>query len=236
MCRIVTFAPTDDLLHDGAAVEEWLFTAWSDDGRAGVVSGHRLLGRTAWYWAALVEAGQPMLHLTEWSVVVRSDPFIVKAPEMWAEHHCDDAMQQWSVGNEAHAASLDDPDEVFGRGYGVPTPMAFDLEWYATSGAVPIAADDADGYEQEGVAHGLVEILGRPNVEFAESPARRWHRWSDRPGMGPITLDTAVAHTGLRAGFAFPDGSASDWVLGLDGWRSRARPQNNDAPVGRPNR
>jgi hypothetical protein len=53
-----------------------------------VVSGHRLLGRRSWYWAAVVEDGHPVLHMTEWDVKVRADPFIVKAPEMWAEHHC----------------------------------------------------------------------------------------------------------------------------------------------------
>jgi hypothetical protein len=126
-------------------------------------------------------------------------------------------MEQWSVGNEAHAAALDDPDEAFGRGYGVPTPMAFDLEWYATG--QPTAVDD--GYEQVGVVHGLVEILGRPNVEFAESPAHRWHRWSDQ--LEPVALDEAVAHTGLRTGFVFPDGAVCDWVLSPRGWRSRGR-------------
>jgi hypothetical protein len=30
-----------------------------------------------------------------------------------------------------------------------------------------------------------------------------------------------VAHTGLRAPFAFPDGSVADWVLTTRGWNSR---------------
>jgi len=33
-----------------------------------------------------------------------------------------------------------------------------------------------------------------------------------------------VAHTGLRAPFAFPDGGVSDWVLTVDGWRIRRPP------------
>jgi hypothetical protein len=31
------------------------------------------------------------------------------------------------------------------------------------------------------------------------------------------------AHTGIRAPFAFPDGTSIDWVLTADGWRSRRR-------------
>ena len=215
----MTVLPTDELPREGAAVDEWVFAAWTPDGRAGVVSGHRLMGRRAWYWSALVEDGQPLLHLTEWDVVVRSDPFIVKAPEMWAEHHCVAPMEQWSVGNEAHAAALDDPAEALGRAYGVPTPMAFDLEWYADAAPTPIE----HGFEQTGVVHGTVEILGRPNVEFDEAPAHRWRRWTGDPDLPPVSPATVVAHTGLRAPFAFPDGSRVDWVLSPQGWRSRVR-------------
>ncbi|MEZ5297481.1 MAG: hypothetical protein R2697_14755 [Ilumatobacteraceae bacterium] len=96
----MSFASSDEFPHDGAAVDEWLFAAWRPDGSAGVVSGHRLLGRRSWYWSAVVEDGYPVLHLTEWDVKVRSDPFIVKAPEMWAEHHCVAPFEQWSIGNE----------------------------------------------------------------------------------------------------------------------------------------
>lgn len=218
----MSLVPTDERPHADATVEEWVFAGWTPDANVGVVSGHRLVGGGDWYWAALVEVGRPLLHLTEWSVVRRPDPFIVKAPEMWAEHHCVAPMEQWSVGNEAHAAALDDPEEALGRGYGVPTPMAMDLEWYATGAAEPID----DGYRQDGVMHGLIELLGRPDIELAEIPAVRWHRWSTDPdgALDPIALDTAVAHTGLRAPFVFPNGAVIDWVLTPAGWRARRRP------------
>ena len=212
-----SWSPGDEHPHGAGWIDEWVFAAWTPDGDVGFVSGHRLLGRVAWYWSAVVEEGRPLLHLAEWEVRVRSDPFVVKAPEMWAEHHCVSPMRQWSVGNEAHAAALDDADEALGRGYGVPTPMASDVEWYAIGGVTAID----DGYEQVGVAHGEIELLDRPNVELVEAPAHRWRRWTDGEEMRSIELDPVRAHTGLRAPFAFPDGSVADWVLTVDGWRAR---------------
>ncbi len=213
----MSVTPTDEFPHPGATIDEWLFAAWTPDARIGVVSGHRVLGATAWYWSAVVAEGRPLLHLTEWEVGVRADPFVVKAPEMWAEHHCVAPLRQWSIGNEAHASALDDTEEALGRAYGTPTPMACDLEWYAIGGAMPID----DGYEQVGVVHGLIELLDRPNIELAEVPAHRWRRWTANDRLAPIVLPSVVVHTGLRAPFSFPDGSVSDWVLTADGWRSR---------------
>ena len=219
MCdaRRVTIRPGDERHHPGAAVEEWVFTAWTPDARLGVVSGHRLLGRRAWYWAALARAGAPLLHVAEWDVPVRPDPMIVKAHALWAEHTCDDPLRQWSVGNETYAAALDDPDEALGRAYGTPTAIAFDLEWYATAEPVPVE----DGYAQDGVVHGAMELAGEARVELVEVPAARWHRWRATGPLGPVALPTARAHTGVRAAFAFPDGTQADLVLTPEGWRAR---------------
>jgi hypothetical protein len=214
---MMTVLPTDELPRPGAAIDEWLFAAWSADAGVGFLSGHRVLGAFAWYWSALVEAGHPVLHLAEWAVRVRADPFIVKAPEMWAEHHCVAPLEQWSIGNEAHFSALDDPDEMLGRQYGTPTPMASDLEWYAADEPVPIPA----GYRQAGVVHGEIELLGRSNVVLVEMPAMRWRRSTDDDRLGPVEVEPIVAHTGLRAAFEFPDGSVADWVLSPLGWRSR---------------
>jgi hypothetical protein len=225
----------DDGPHREALIEEWVFAAWNVDGTLGVISGHRIIGRTAWYWAALARAGRPLLHVVDFEVPVRADPFIVKGEGLWAEHHCVAALEQWSVGNEAYASALDDPDEALGRAYGDPTPMAFDLEWYASASPSPLepAGDRAGtefGYEQRGVVHGLIEMVTEPSIELAEVPAHRWHRWVTAPGpeagsanpsLGPLVLPDAVAHTGVRAPFAFPDGTVSDLVLGPRGWSRR---------------
>jgi hypothetical protein len=208
----------DELPHTAAAVEEWLFTCWAPNGSVGLLSGYRVdrpPGRPAapsWYWAALVAADHPLLHVAEWDVPARADPMLVKAPGLWAEHTIDAPMQQWTVANETYAAALDDPAEALGRGYGVPTPIAADLEWYATGAPTVLA----DGYAQDGVVHGLVELPGEP-LHLHEVPARRWHRWG--PALAPVELPLAYAHTGQRAPFAFPDGTVADWVLTPDGWR-----------------
>jgi len=195
-----------------------VFVAWTSDGGLGVISGHRIVGPVAWYWAGLARAGRPLLHITDFEVPVRSDPFIVKGEAMWAEHFRDAPMEQWSVGNETYAAALDDPEDALGRAYGIPTPIAFDLEWYASAAPTGIA----DGYEQPGVVHGAIEVLGEPTIELVEVPAHRWHRWADTAeAFGPIPVPLAAAHTGVRAPFAFPDGTTIDLVVTPSGWRRR---------------
>ena len=201
-------------------MEEWVFAAWTSDASLGAISGHRIVGTTAWYWAALARTGQPLLHITDFEVPVRADPFILKGEAMWAEHFRDAPMEQWSIGNETYASALDDPHDALGRAYGIPTPIAFDLEWYAA--ATPTAIEG--GYEQTGVVHGAIEVLGEPTIDLAEVPAHRWHRWGpagDPPSMGPIAVPIASAHTGLRAPFAFPNDTMIDLVVTPSGWRRR---------------
>jgi hypothetical protein len=212
-------APTDELPHGVASTDEWVFAAWTDDASIGLLSGHRLSNGRAWYWSALVRAGEPLLHLAEWDVAVRADPFIVKAHEMWAEHHCVEPLRQWSVGNEAYFVALDDPEAALDRAYGTPTPTAMDLEWYAVDDALGID----DGFLQSGVVHGRIDVMGVPPIELAEVPAMRWRRWRSGTAMAPVGVPSVVAHTGLRAPFAFPDGAVTDWVLTPHGWRSRVR-------------
>lgn len=214
-----TIDPAHDRAHLDAAVEEWVFTCWEPDGSLGVVAAHRLRGRTAWYWSAVVRAGHPLLHVTEWDVPLRRGaPDVLKAHGLWAEHVCDAPMEQWTVTNECYAAAIDDPDDALDRAYGMPTAVALDLEWYATAPPLAQPAAAGPGYRQEGVVHGVVELPGE-RVVLTEAPGRRWHRWGDE--LGPLSLPEAYAHTGRRAPFAFPDGTAVDWVLSPDGFRAR---------------
>ena len=82
----------------------------------------------------------------------RSDPLLVKAHGLWAEHVCDVPMEQWTVANETYAAALDDPDDALGRAYGRPSRGGG-----ATSSGTPPprAAPLPDGFVQDGVVHGV---------------------------------------------------------------------------------
>ena len=73
--------------------------------------------------------------------------------------------------------------------------------------------------------HGAIDVHGEPRLELVEIPARRWHRWTTNGAIGldPLALPVTVAHTGVRAPFAFPDGSVSDLVLTAGGWARRGR-------------
>jgi hypothetical protein len=229
-------APGDELRHTAAPEEEWVFTAWAAQPAVGVISGYRIVGGSGWYWAALARAGEPLLHVADWHVPLRANPLLVKGAGLWAEHTCDAPMEQWTVVNETYAAALDDPDDALGRAYGVPTALSWDLEWYATSVPRAVASDRSasggsgqqrpawpgnavNGYQQAGVVHGQIEIGGARPVHLSETPAHRWHRWGTR--LEHVALPEAFAHTGLRAPFAFPDGTVTDWVLTPDGWRHR---------------
>jgi hypothetical protein len=207
--------PGDERRHLEAPVEEWLFTCWTADATAGIISGYRIVSASrGWYWAALARVGRPLLHVAEWEVPLRSDPLLVKAAGLWAEHICDDPFRQWTVGNETYAAALDEPDEGLGRAYGTPTAIAWDLEWYAA--AEPVAV--TSGYEQAGEVHGVVEFGAEPALHLEGVPAWRAHRWG--LGLAPASRPPALAHVGLRAPFAFPDGTVADWVLTSAGWQS----------------
>lgn len=207
--------PGDERRHPDAPVEEWLFACWTADAAVGIVSGYRIVSASrGWYWMALARAGRPLLHVTEWHVPLRSDPLLAKAAGLWAEHFCDDPFRQWTIANETYAAALDDPAEALGRAYGTPAAIAIDLEWYAT--AEPLAV--TSGYEQAGEVHGVVEFGAELALHLDGVPAWRAHRWG--LGLAPAARPPALAHVGLRAPFAFPDGTVADWVLTPAGWQS----------------
>jgi hypothetical protein len=152
--RDLPWAAADELRHADAGAEEWTFSFWTADGSAGGLVLLRLLPaiRTCWYWAALVRAGQPLLHVTDWEAPLPRVGLAVRSEGLWADHVCEAPYEQWTVANETYAVALDDPADALGRAFGMSAPMAFDLEWYATSAPTAVR----DGYEQQGEVHGVV--------------------------------------------------------------------------------
>jgi hypothetical protein len=215
-------SPNHESPHDDVVDDEWVFAAWT--AAAGVISGYRIRGRTAWYYTAVATADAPLVMLYDAEVPVRSNSLVVKSEALWADHVCDDPMRQWTVSNEAMAVALDDPDTALSGAYGDPTPLAMDLEWYAVADARSLGDDDRDdvsGYVQDGVVHGVIEVAGREALEVSEISARRWRRWSTDRSLGPLPLPAARAHSGVRAPFRFADESVLDLVLTPEGWHLR---------------
>jgi len=222
----------DEGRHPDAALEEWTFCFWTDDGSAGGLVFLRQVRavRRTWYWSALVRAGEPLLHVSDWEAPLPAAGIGLRSNALWADNICEAPFEQWTVANEAYAVALDDPADALDRAFGTSTPIAFDLEWYAAGPAVDlvddVAADRsanpsgqfAAGYRQEGRVHGVVELAGGPLV-LDDVPAHRTHRWGTTlaaPAFAP-----AVAHLGLRAPVRLPDGTELDLVLTPDGWRQR---------------
>jgi hypothetical protein len=186
---VTAFSAADEGVHAASAAEEWTFAFWLPDGSCG---GYTSLVRNeagVSYFAALVRVGEPLLHVSDLGgPPLRSvDHLIVKSEGLWAEHICEDPFTQWTIANETYAVALDDPDDVFGRPYGTPTPIAFDLEWYATGDATSVLA----GYQQTGTVEASIEVPGGPITgEFMAIRSHRWGNWS---------WMSAEANGGLRA-------------------------------------
>jgi hypothetical protein len=161
----------DELRHEDVAVEAWWWWGWNTDADTGLFVGFELRGRRFDYWAGLVRPGHPYLYVEELDGTGLRDGLEIKPAEMWAGHHCDEPFRQWSVGNEAHGVLIDEPLEALDRPYGLPVPVTFDVEWYATGDPQPIP----HGYEQAGEVDAQVELL--EGVLAFEGPAHRVHVW-----------------------------------------------------------
>jgi hypothetical protein len=204
-----SFNDADEGVHPDSACEEFTFTFWSASGNIGGYTSLILAGRHLTYALALVRAGHPLLHVNDESLPpLRSfDDLLVKGEGMWAEHICESPFEQWTVTNETFASALDDPNDAYGRAYGTPTAIAFDLEWYATAGPIEIEG----GYAQAGEVHAVIE-LGTSAIE-AVFVGSRTHRWK------PFTWSSApVGEEGLRAPVSLA-GEPLNRMLTKQGWQ-----------------
>lgn len=203
--------PGDETRHAGATVEAWWFWGHTADGSAGLYAGLEITGQRFDYWAGLVRAGEPYLHIVELGSTGLRAGLEVKPPEMWAGFTCDAPFAQWSFGNEAHGVLLEDPDEALGRAYGELVPVTFDVEWYAA--AAPHAIDG--GYAQRGEIDAEVEL--REGIFRLSGPGHRVHVWG-RPWL-PDAPATSTGW-GLRAPYRRRDGSGIEQLLTSGGWHA----------------
>ena len=206
-------AAIDEGRHADVAVEAWWWWGSNEARTVGVFVGFELRGRRFDYWAGLVRDGEPYLYVEELDSTGLRDGLEIKPPEMWAGHHCDVPMQQWSVGNEAHGVLLDDPMVAMARPYGTPVPVTFDIEWYASLAPTAIA----HGYEQAGEIDARIELT--EGVLAIEGPAHRAHVWGV-PYL-PRALAMPAGDDLLWAPYRRHDGQAVLQVLTPAGWVAR---------------
>lgn len=219
------WADADERRHADAPVEAWWWWGASTlvdqmgathvPGLAGVFVGFELRGDRFDYWAGLVREGQPYLYVEELDGTGLRQGLEIKPPEMWAGHECDAPFRQWSLGNEAHGVLLDDPTEAWGRAHGIPVPVTFDIEWYATDEPAPLpAAPGVGGYRQAGEIDARIELL--EGVLAIEGPGERVHTWG-APYL-PTSFAMPTDDRGLRAPYRRTDGVAVDQVLTATRW------------------
>ncbi len=183
---------------DPAWMEAWWFDAWTPDASIGATTCLVLLPNRAraWYWAALVRPGEPLLVLSDLAVPLPRQGLTIRAEGLWADHTCEAPFEQWTVANEAYALAVDHPDDAVG----VPTPFAFDLEWYAGGPATAIEG----GYTQAGEVHALVELPGAPltfDGPAAEATRGAWWPWDEgvrrASRLWPCRLESGVLDLAL---------------------------------------
>jgi hypothetical protein len=193
--------------------ERWTFEAWDTGGTFGAVTALTLLprAREAWYWAAVVREGHPLLTLVDTELRLPSTSLAIRGEGLWADHVCETPLEHWTVANEAFSVALDDPDEALGAQRGVLVPLGIDLEW--ESAADPV--EGPDGYSIEATVSGEILIadgslgidaIGRwchewGRLEWPEPPARVPHGLRaplriDQPEGKPLLIERVVNEEG----------------------------------------
>ena len=186
-----------------------MFDAWSPDATTGAFTWLTLppAPRRAAYWSVLVRPGHRQVYVADVDVPVPSG-LVVRTHGLWADHTCEAPFEQWTVRNECHAVALDAATDALDRAYGEVTPIAVDMEWYATGPPEPVPG----GYRQRGEAHTVVELAGGP-LELV-GPAARTHVWGTaQPPEDDDELVGPAAYLRTVQGVV-------ERVLTPDGWRT----------------
>jgi hypothetical protein len=169
--------PGDDALWN----ESWYFDFVTDDAGLG---GYVRIGRypnlgVVWYWACLVGTDRPLVTVLDHDVPLPAgDSLELRADGLWADHHCEEPFERWSLGLESFAVALDDPAAVYHGAYGDRVPFGFDLEW-ETDGQPFVYPAGLDRYEVPCRVHGEV-LVGDERLELAAARGQRDHSWGVR--------------------------------------------------------
>jgi hypothetical protein len=139
-----------------------------------------ITGGRAVYWACAVGDGRPLVTVRDDDVPLpRGTALEVRTSGLWSVIHTETPGAHWSVGLEAFALSLDDPNDAWGDERGDLVPLGFDLEWEATASGTISHPCLVTGEVLVGAETIAVDAFGWRGEEHG---APDWSAWSRRTG------------------------------------------------------
>jgi len=179
--------PADEHRHEPDGSELWnesYYLDWfSQDGtiggyvRIGFVPNLEGAGRgSVWYWACLVEEGQPLVTVIDHDVPMPRDPrsLEVRHEGLWADHDVPEPLERMSCSLESFAVRLDRPTDVYHDARGERIPFGFELDWH-TDRAAYLWPPVTPRYEIPCRVDGRV-LVGDREIEVA-GWGQRDHSW-----------------------------------------------------------
>lgn len=134
----------------------------------------------AWYWAAFVRPGQPLVLIADAAAPcpARDAPLAVETATYSTEWECTEMLMAWRIRGEGTARTYANPADVFVPGHPGDGDVAlrYDLEWRGGAVAFPYTATTR--YEQAAWITGDVAI-GDEHVDVY-CPGQRDHSWGNR--------------------------------------------------------
>ena len=175
----MTTAPTHRLW-----AESWYGDFAAPDGSLGGYAQLTLwpnLGRS-WFWSALVGPDRQPVYLVETDAPLpRPSTLELRAPGLWTEFIEQIPDEHFTVDLEAFAVVLDDPEEVFGLGWGDRVPYGLELEWEAEAGSMDVV------HGQVLVSDEVIELDGQGRRFHWEGLPAWWNReWTNGPTDGLV--------------------------------------------------
>ena len=202
--------PADERRHRPGSGPGWEESWYLDFAAAdGSLAGYVRLGLhpgtgQAWFWAAVVGGGPPLVTLRDHDVAPPAGRSLeVRASGLWAELVCETPLEHWSVGMEAFGVALDDPLEAWGRERGDPWALGLDVEWEALGPCAAWAGGGGDGYSQPCGVSGDV-LVGARRFQL-DGSGLRIHQWGPRAWIPPWAwaagrLDDATSFLAVGGG------------------------------------
>ena len=172
----MTTAPTHRLW-----AESWYGDFAAPDGSLGGYAQMTLwpnLGRS-WFWSALIGPDHRPVMLVETDAPLpRPFTMELRASGLWTEFIDQVPGEHFTIDLEAFAVALDDPEEVFDKGWGDRVPYGLELEWEAADGPHVVHGQILVGDEE-------VELDGHGRLIHWEGQPAWWDReWSNGPSEG----------------------------------------------------